>query len=81
MCHMIVDRARHLVPGISGVVEDGILPNLFGYEAGRAWAISSSGSQNTRHPPSTKNVPRNAGLRCTGYSKKKRQSKRQVLRA
>lgn len=35
-CHMIVDREKHIVPGISGVVEDGILPNLFGYEAGQA---------------------------------------------
>ena len=35
-CHMILDRARHLVPGISGVVEDGIIPGLFGYEAGQA---------------------------------------------
>jgi L-ribulokinase len=35
-CHMIVDREKHLVPGISGVVEEGILPNLFGYEAGQA---------------------------------------------
>ena len=35
-CHMILDRAKHLVPGISGVVQDGILPGLFGYEAGQA---------------------------------------------
>lgn len=35
-CHMILDRAHHPVPGISGVVEDGILPGLFGYEAGQA---------------------------------------------
>jgi len=34
-CHMILARERHLVPGISGVVEDGILPGLFGYEAGQ----------------------------------------------
>ena len=34
-CHMILDRARHLVPGISGIAEDGILPHLFGYEAGQ----------------------------------------------
>ncbi len=34
-CHMILDRAKHLVPGISGVVEEGILPGLFGYEAGQ----------------------------------------------
>ncbi len=35
-CHMIVDGHKHLVPGISGVVEDGILPGVFGYEAGQA---------------------------------------------
>jgi len=35
-CHMILDREKHLVPGISGVVEDGIVPGLFGYEAGQA---------------------------------------------
>ncbi len=35
-CHMILDRDKHLVPGISGVVQDGILPGLFGYEAGQA---------------------------------------------
>ncbi len=35
-CHMLVDREKHLVPGISGVVADGIIPGLFGYEAGQA---------------------------------------------
>lgn len=35
-CHLILDHHKHLVPGISGVVEDGILPGLFGYEAGQA---------------------------------------------
>lgn len=35
-CHLLVDRRRHAVRGISGVVEDGILPGLFGYEAGQA---------------------------------------------
>ncbi len=35
-CHLLVDSRRHTVPGISGVVEDGILPGLFGYEAGQA---------------------------------------------
>jgi len=34
-CHMILARERHLVPGISGVVKDGILPGLFGYEGGQ----------------------------------------------
>ena len=35
-CHLLVDRRRQPVRGISGVVEDGILPGLFGYEAGQA---------------------------------------------
>ena len=35
-CHMLADRNETLVPGISGVVADGIIPGLFGYEAGQA---------------------------------------------
>lgn len=35
-CHMMVSRQEVLVPGISGVVENGILPGMFGYEAGQA---------------------------------------------
>jgi L-ribulokinase len=35
-CHLLVDPRRLPVRGISGVVEDGILPGLFGYEAGQA---------------------------------------------
>jgi L-ribulokinase len=35
-CHMIMDSQKYLVPGISGVVQDGILPGLFGYEGGQA---------------------------------------------
>jgi L-ribulokinase len=35
-CHLLVDPHRYAIPGISGVVEDGILPGLFGYEAGQA---------------------------------------------
>lgn len=35
-CHLLVDSTRRPVRGISGVVEDGILPGLFGYEAGQA---------------------------------------------
>ncbi len=34
-CHMITSEREHLVPGICGVVADGILPDLFGYEAGQ----------------------------------------------
>lgn len=35
-CHLLVDPRRFPIPGISGVVEDGILPGLYGYEAGQA---------------------------------------------
>ncbi len=35
-CHMVVSEGEHLVPGICGYVEDGIIPGLFGYEAGQA---------------------------------------------
>jgi len=34
-CHMLMSRSEKLVPGISGVVPDGILPGYFGYEAGQ----------------------------------------------
>ncbi len=35
-CHMLIDRREVLVPGIQGVVADGILPGFYGYEAGQA---------------------------------------------
>jgi len=35
-CHMVLSDAEQLVPGIQGVVQDGILPGFFGYEAGQA---------------------------------------------
>jgi L-ribulokinase len=36
ICHMVLGKEEHLVPGICGYVEDGILPGLFGYEAGQS---------------------------------------------
>ncbi len=35
-CHMIMDAAEHRIPGVAGVVADGILPGSFGYETGQA---------------------------------------------
>ena len=35
-CHLLLSEKEELVPGISGVVEDGILPGYFAYEAGQA---------------------------------------------
>ncbi|MBI3909440.1 MAG: ribulokinase, partial [Armatimonadetes bacterium] len=34
-CHLMVGRAERHFPGITGVVQDGILPGFFGYEAGQ----------------------------------------------
>ncbi|MBN1309991.1 MAG: ribulokinase [Anaerolineae bacterium] len=36
ICHMVLGDEERLIPGICGYVEDGILPGLFGYEAGQS---------------------------------------------
>jgi len=35
-CHMALSSIRHDVPGICGIVEDGILPGCWGYESGQS---------------------------------------------
>ena len=35
-CHLMLGTEEKLVPGLSGVVEGGILPGFYGYEAGQA---------------------------------------------
>ncbi len=35
-CHMVMSRDEREVPGMCGYVQDGILPGLFGYEAGQS---------------------------------------------
>ncbi len=35
-CHMLVSREEKAVPGICGIVEDGMLPDMIGYEAGQS---------------------------------------------
>jgi L-ribulokinase len=36
ICDLVIDRREVPMPGITGVVENGILPGFFGYEAGQA---------------------------------------------
>ena len=36
ICHMLLHQEEKLVPGICGVVEDGIIPGFYGYEAGQS---------------------------------------------
>ena len=35
-CHMVMGKEEHLVPGICGYVQDGIIPGFVGYEAGQS---------------------------------------------
>ena len=35
-CHMLLGSEEKIVPGMCGVVEDGILPGFYGYEAGQS---------------------------------------------
>jgi len=35
-CHLILGDKETIIPGICGVVEDGMIPGYFGYEAGQA---------------------------------------------
>ncbi len=36
ICHVVLGTEQRLVPGMCGVVEDGVLPGYFGYEAGQS---------------------------------------------
>jgi L-ribulokinase len=36
LCHMLMADEQHFVEGVAGVVEDGIVPGFWGYEAGQA---------------------------------------------
>lgn len=35
-CHVLLGKDEKVVPGMCGVVEDGVIPGYFGYEAGQA---------------------------------------------
>lgn len=35
-CHIMMGTEEHQVPGMCGVVEDGVMPGYFGYEAGQS---------------------------------------------
>jgi L-ribulokinase len=38
ICHMVLGTQRHIVEGMCGYVEDGIIPGFLGYEAGQSGA-------------------------------------------
>lgn len=35
-CHLVCGTEKQIIPGLAGVVQDGILPGYYGYEAGQA---------------------------------------------
>lgn len=35
LCHMVCGAEKHIIPGLCGVVKEGILPGYYGYEAGQ----------------------------------------------
>jgi len=35
-CHMVMGTEEHIVPGMCGYVQDGIMPGFYGYEAGQS---------------------------------------------
>ncbi len=54
ICDMVLDGEERPIPGITGVVRDGILPGMYGYEAGQvavgdmlAWFVREVVSDNT----------------------------------
>jgi len=62
-CHMILGEEEQFVEGVAGVVEDGIIPGYFGYEAGQA-AVGDIFGWFVKHavPPAYHEEARQRGL-------------------
>jgi L-ribulokinase len=61
-CHLVLGRKLALAEGMCGVVEDGIIPGLFGYEAGQS-AVGDIFAWFTKRavPPDVHEAARSAG--------------------
>lgn len=75
-CHMLNSRYESYIPGIAGVVQDGILPGFFGYEAGQAavgdafsWLARLTGSKDlaTLGRGALAVAPGAEGVRCIDW--------------
>ena len=67
-CHMMNAATEQLVPGVAGVVEDGILPGFFGYETGQAsvgdafaWLVDTFGLSHEQMTERAAKLPPGAG--------------------
>ena len=68
-CHVMNGRELREVPGMCGVVDGGIAPGLWGYEAGQSGvATSSAGSSTKRSRRSTSRRPRRPASASTSTS-------------
>lgn len=52
-CHMMMHSELKEVPGISGVIKDGVLPGLYAYEAGQSAVGDLFGSYVKQHVPNS----------------------------
>ncbi|MCR8636753.1 ribulokinase [Paenibacillus radicis (ex Xue et al. 2023)] len=63
LCHMVLSDEEKLIEGVNGVVEDGIVPGLFAYEAGQpavgdmfAWFVETSISDEIKHQAAAEGI-------------------------
>lgn len=62
-CHILLGNQEKIVPGMCGVVEDGVLPGFYGYEAGQscvgdhfAWFVNNCLPENYSEAAKQKNI-------------------------
>jgi L-ribulokinase len=67
-CHMMNSSVERIVPGVAGVVRDGILPGFFGYETGQAsvgdafaWLVKLCGLSHEQLRTAAESLPPGAG--------------------
>jgi len=66
ICHLTVSQSETRVQGITGVVKDGVLPGLYGYEAGQA-AVGDMFAWFTKHFVTTEYIEKAKAQRITVY--------------